>query len=177
MTDICLKSLVDLDTCVTRDLIVFKTASCFWLSAHRKLLFRTPLLKLLLNGEFKGSNTKLPGPWYGTTPTTLDLNYHIVTRFDIPHFLKPFEDHIVYLFTVTRQKIWNHRNNIEKGNTNFSARAIITLIQRSIRYRLSLEKNTAMQKHVCVFEKLRAVTTWTLKSPLKPKLRYVAQWR
>ena len=109
--------------------------------------------------------------------TTLDLNYHTVTQFDIPHFLKPFEDHIVYLFTVTRQKIWNHRNNIEKGNTNFSAKAIITSIQRSIRCRLSLEKNTALQKHVCVFEKLRAVTTWTLKPPLKAKLSYAAYRR
>jgi len=54
--------------------------------------------------------------------------------------LKPFEDHIVYLFSITRQKIWTHRNDIEKRKTDFSEKQIITSIKRSIRHRLSLEQ-------------------------------------
>jgi len=90
--------------------------------------------------------------------TTLNLNYQIVTHFDIPQSLKPFEDHIVYLFSITRQKIWIHRNEIEKRKTGFSEKQIITSIKRSIRHRLSLEKQIALQKHVQTFEELQAAT-------------------
>jgi len=82
--------------------------------------------------------------------------------------LKPFEDHIVYLFSITRQKIWIHRNNIEKRKTDFPEKQIISSINRSICHRLSLEKQTALQKHVQTFEELQAATAWTLKCHCSP---------
>jgi len=102
---------------------------------------------------------------------TLDLTYYVVTQFVIPPQLKHLEEHLTYLFSTTRYKIWTHRNEIESRTTVFSAQRIIKSIKRSIHHRLAMEKQTALQKFTRTFEELKRAFTWTLiQDPLPRNL-------
>ena len=90
---------------------------------------------------------------------TLDLTYYVVTQFVIPPQLKHLEEHLTYLFSTTRYKIWTHRNEIESRTTVFSAQRIIKSIKRSIHHRLAMEKQTALQKFTRTFEELKRAFT------------------
>jgi len=90
---------------------------------------------------------------------TFNLDYSTITQFNIPTQLHHVKDHIIYLFSVTRQKIWNHRNNIEQNKMAFSAKKIIQSISRSANHRLHLERHSTLKKHVRIFEEIRAALT------------------
>ena len=93
----------------------------------------------------KKSISKLDGA------NTLDLNYQVVTQFVIPQQIKHLEEHIIYIFSTTRHKIWTHRNEIESGKIYFSAQKIKS-IKRSIHHRLAMENQTTSQKFSHIFE-------------------------
>ena len=86
--------------------------------------------------------------------TPMDLNYSVTTQLIIPPRLKHLTQHIIYLFSITRNKIWTHRNNIEKRHTEFSSGKIIRSIISSTRRRLSMENQTAQKTHAQVFDEL-----------------------
>jgi len=86
---------------------------------------------------------------------SLDLNYITTTHFMIPQQLQHVEKHIIYLFSIARQKIWTHRNNIEQNKTAFSTAKIIQSITRSTHRRLSMERQSTSKKHVRTFEDIQ----------------------
>ena len=101
--------------------------------------------------------------WHLDDTIAINLNYHTIVHFTIPLQLKTIANHIIYLFTVTRYKIWTHRNDIEHNKINFSTDIIIQAISRSIKHRLSMEKRTTTKTYVQLFETLQSVTTKILK--------------
>ena len=115
--------------------------------------------------------------------TAMDLSYFATTQFTIPTQLNHIAKHIIYLFSITRYKIWTHRNNIEKNQTESSTKKITQSITRSTHRRLSLEKQTTLKKHVQMFDDLKNAMSaasaqgaaWHCADPSKPQLRLNAQ--
>ena len=97
-----------------------------------------------------------------TDTPPMELNYYAITHFIISPQLKHISDHITYLFSITRYKIWMHRNEIDTNHIEFSATRIIQAIIRSTHRRLHMEKHTTQKKHVQLFEDL------TLAMPKTP---------
>jgi len=67
--------------------------------------------------------------------TTIDWNYFTTLHFTKPPQLNPVANHITYLFSIARCKIWKHRNDIEHSKTDFSSQKIIQAIIRSTQCR------------------------------------------
>ena len=87
------------------------------------------------------------------------LSFHVVTFFQTPLATHPLEDYIIYLFSLTRQKIWLHRIELDKNQTTFSAHKIITSIKSATHQRLSLEKRRKTITYLPTLEQIKNATT------------------
>jgi len=88
-----------------------------------------------------------------------DFSFFLITQFQTPLPTHPLEDHTIYLFSLAKQKIWHHRNELDKNQATFSSQRITTSIKRAIHQRLSLEKRRRTATYLSTFEQLNFAIT------------------